>query len=72
MPDLRRPSQRRGTTHPGRLSRHPDSAQRRHARAHALGPVLGPHANTIRARETRATEPGCPPRGTGGREREIA
>ena len=61
--DLRRPSQRREAPPPGTPSRHPHSAQRRLARAHAVGPVLGPHAHTTRAWETRATGPGCPPQG---------
>ena len=33
--------------------RHPHSDQRRPARAHAVGPVLGPHARTDRTRDTR-------------------
>ena len=28
-----------------------------------MGPLLGPHAQATRARETRATGPGCPPQG---------
>ena len=39
------------------------SAQRRVARALAVEPVIGPHANRNRARETRATGPGRPPQG---------
>ena len=54
------PSQWRGVPPPGTPSRHPDSAQRRLARADAVGPVLGPHAHTNRARETRVTEPQLP------------
>ena len=57
---------------PGTPSRHPNSVQHRLARAHAVGPVLGSHDNTTRARETRATGPGCPPPGTGSRERKSA
>ena len=38
---------------PGTPFRHPHSEQRRPARAHAVGPVLGPHARTDRARDTR-------------------
>ena len=47
---------------PGTPSRHLHSAQRRLATAHALGPVLGPHANTTDARQTRVAEtqqPAC-------------
>ena len=54
----------------GTPSRHPNSAQRRRAKAHAVGPVLGPHAHTTRSREILATGPGCPPQGrVTGRER---
>ena len=56
-PDLRRPSQCWKATPPGTPFRHPHSEQRRPARAHALGPVLGPHARTDRTRNTRAAEP---------------
>ena len=42
-PDLRRPSQRWKAPPPGTPFRHPHSEQRRPARAHAVGPVLGPH-----------------------------
>ena len=52
-PDLRRPSQRWTAPPPGTPSRHPHSEQRRPARAHAVGPVLGPHARTDRTRDTR-------------------
>ena len=44
----------------GTLFRHPHSGQRRSARAHAVGPVLGPHACTDRARDTWVTEPWLP------------
>ena len=37
--------------------RHPHSEQRRPARAHAVGPVLGPHARIDRTRDTRVAEP---------------
>ena len=40
--------------------RHPHSKQRRPARAHAVGPVLGPHARTDRTRDTRVVEPWLP------------
>ena len=44
----------------GTLFRHPHSEQRRPARAHAVGPVLGPHARTERARDTWVTESWLP------------
>ena len=56
-PDLRRPSQRREAPPP--WGRH-YSAQRRPATAHAVGPVLGPHARTNRTRDTRVAEPRLP------------
>ena len=56
-PDLRRPSQWWKAPPPGTPFRHPHSEQRRPARAHALGPVLGPHARTDRSRDTRVAEP---------------
>ena len=59
-PELRRPSQRRKATPPGTLSRRPHSVQQRLARAHAVGPVLGPHTHTNRARERRVAEPRLP------------
>ena len=58
--DLRRPSQRRKAPSPGTPFRHPHSAQRRPARAHAVGPVQGPHAPTNRTRDTRVAEPRLP------------
>ena len=45
---------------PGTFFRHPHSEQRRPARAHASGPVLGPHARTDRTRDTRVAEPWLP------------
>ena len=42
---------------PGTPFRHPHSEQRRPARAHAVGPVLGPHARINRTRDTRVAEP---------------
>ena len=45
---------------PGTPFRHPHSEQRRPARAHAVGPVLGPHARTDRTRDTRVAEPRLP------------
>ena len=40
--------------------RHPHGAQRRPARACAVGPVLGPHARTDCTRDTRVAEPWLP------------
>ena len=61
VPDLRRPSRRRTVPPPpGTPLRHPHSAQRRPARAHAMGPVLGPHARNNRTRDTRAAESRLP------------
>ena len=56
-PDTRRPSQRRKAPPPGTPFRHAHSEQRRPARAHAVGPVLGPHARIDRTRDTRVAEP---------------
>ena len=60
-PDLRRPSQWWKAPPPGTPFRHPHSEQRRPARAHAVGLVLGPHARTDRTRNTRVAEPWLPP-----------
>ena len=59
-PGLRRPSQRWKAPPPGTPFRHPHSEQRRPARAHAVGPVLGPHARADRSRDTRVAEPRLP------------
>ena len=59
-PDTRRPSQRRKAPPPGTPFRRPHSEQRQPARAHAVGPVLGPHARIDRTRDTRVTEPWLP------------
>ena len=59
-PELRRPSQRQKAPPPGTPFRHPHSAHRQLARAHAVGPVLGPHAHTNRTQDTRAAEPLLP------------
>ena len=59
-PDLRRPSQWWKAPPQGTPLRHPNSQQRQPARAHAVGPVLGPHARTDRTRDTRAAEPWLP------------
>ena len=59
--DLRRPSQQGKTPpHPGTPFCHPHSEQRRHARAHAVGLVLGPHARTDRTRDTLVAGPRPP------------
>ena len=59
-PDLRRPSQWWKTPPPGTPFRHPHSEQRRPARAHVVGPVLGPIARTDRTRDTGVAEPRLP------------
>ena len=59
-PDTGRPSQRWKAPPPGTPFRHPHSEQRRPARAHAVGPVLGPHARIDRTRDTRVAEPWLP------------
>ena len=59
-PDTRRPSQRWQAPPPGTPCRHPHSEHRRPARAHAVGPVLGPNARTERTRDTRDAEPWLP------------
>ena len=59
-PDLRRPSQRLRAPRPGTPFRHPHSEQRPPARAHAVGPVQGPHARSDRTRDTRVAEPWLP------------
>ena len=59
-PDTRRPSQRWKAPPPGTPFRHPHSEQRRPARTHGVGPVLGPHARIDRTRDTRVAEPWLP------------
>ena len=59
-PDLRRPSQPWKTPPPGMPFRHPHSEQRQPARAHAVGPVLGPHARIDRTRYTQVAVPRLP------------
>ena len=59
-PDLRRPSQRWRAPPPGTPFRQSDSEQRWLARAHAVGPVLGPHARSDRTRNTRVAVPRLP------------
>ena len=59
-PDLRRPSQQWKAPPPGMAFRHPHSEQRRPARAHAVGPVLGPQACMDHILDTRVAEPRLP------------
>ena len=59
-PELRRPSQWWKAPPQGTPFRHPHSEQRQPARAQAVGPVLGPHARTDRARDTRDAAPWLP------------
>ena len=59
-PDIRRPSQWWKAPPPRTPFRHPHSEQRRRARAHAVGLVLGPRARTDRTRDTRVAEPRLP------------
>ena len=59
-PDLRHPSRWWKAPPPGTPFRHPYSEQRRPARAHAVGPVLGPHARTNRTGDPRVAEPWLP------------
>ena len=59
-PDPRRPSQWWKAPPSGTPLRHPNSEQRRPARAHAVGPLPGPHARTDRTRDTRVAEPWLP------------
>ena len=67
-PDLRRPPQWWKAPPPGTPLRHPHGAQRRPARARAVGPVLGPHARTDRTWDTRVAEPRLPAPEDGQRE----
>ena len=64
-PDPRRPSQWWRAPPQGTPFRHPHSEQRQPARAHAVGPVPGPHASTDRTRDTRDAEPWLPAPGNG-------
>ena len=59
-PDLRRPSLRSKAPPAGTPFRHSHSEQSQPARAHTVGPVLGPHARTDRTRDTRVAEPRLP------------
>ena len=71
-PDHRRPSQRRKAPPPGTPFRHPHSEQHRPARAHALGPVLGPTPAPTAPGTHGSRSPGCPLQRTGGRGRDSA
>ena len=55
---------------PGTPFRHPHSEQRQPARAHVVGPVLGPHARIDRTRDTRDAEPWRLPAPEDGRPRK--
>ena len=68
-PDLRRPSPRWKASPPGTPFRHPRSEQCWSAGAHAVGPVLGPHAHTDRTRDTWVAGP-WPPAPEDGRPGE--
>ena len=59
-PDTRCPSQWWKAPTLGTPSRHPNSEQCQPARAHAVGPLLGPHARTDHSRDTRFAEPWLP------------
>ena len=72
VPDLRRPSQWWKAPPPGTPFRHPHSEQRRPPRAHAVGPVLGPHARATAPGTHGSQNPGCPLQRTGGRGRDSA
>ena len=59
-PDTGRPSQRWKAPPPGTPFCHSHSEQCQLTRAHAVRPVLGPHACTDRTRDTRDAEPWLP------------
>ena len=59
-PGLRRHPQWWKAPPPGTPFCHPHSEQRQPARAHAVGPVLGPHTRTDRTRDTGVAEPWLP------------
>ena len=71
-PDVRRPLRWWKAPPAGTPFRHPHSEQRRPARVHAVGPVLGPHACTDRTRDTGSRNPDCPLQRTGGQGRDSA
>ena len=59
-PDTRRPSQWWKAPPPGTPFGHLNSEQRQPARAHTVGPVLGPNARTDQKRNTQVAEPWLP------------
>ena len=59
-PELRRPLQWWKAPPPGTPFCQPNSEQPRPAKAHAVGPLLGPHARTDRTRDTRVAETWLP------------
>ena len=59
-PDLRRPSQRWKAPPVGTPFRHPTASNASPQRAHAVEPVLGPHAHSDRIRNTRVAVPRLP------------
>ena len=63
-----------GGRHPprGHPSAAPTASNAGPQRAHAVGPVLGPHARTDRTRDPRVAEPSLPSQETGGRGRDSA
>ena len=71
-PGLRRPSQRWKAPPPGTPLSHPNCEQRWPARAHAVGPVLGPTPAPTAPGTHRSRNPGCPPQRTSGRGRDSA
>ena len=66
-PDLRRPSQQWKAPPPGTPFRQPHSEQRRPARAHAVGLVLGPTPAPTAPETHGSRNPGRLPQRTGGR-----
>ena len=71
-PDPRRPSQWWKAPPPGTPLHHPHREQRQPARAHAVGPVRGPHARTDRIGTHGSRNHGCLLQRTGGRWRDSA
>ena len=71
-PDHRRPSQRWKTPPPGTPFRQPHSEQSWPARAHAVGPVLGPTPALAAPGTHGSRSPGCPAQRAGARGRDSA
>ena len=71
-PDLRRPSQWWKALPPGKPFRHFHSEQRRPARAHAVGPVLGPTPAPAAPGTHGSRKPGRSPQRAGGQGRDSA